>query len=117
MKYFPTIAVTSLILVAVLLPGSSIPDVQVVGIDKLAHFVLFALWMVAVRNDWGQRFHGLLAVLLGLLFSVSTEFLQILVEGRTFDAWDIFFDGTGLVVGWATGGWLLRWLYFFLRKS
>jgi len=116
-KFLPTIAVTVLILVAVLLPGSNIPDVRVFGIDKLAHLVLFSLWMVAVRHDWGPRFHGFWAVAVGLLFSIGTEFLQILVEGRTFDGWDIFFDGLGLLTGWALASWVLRWLYFLLGKS
>lgn len=110
MKYLPTIFVTLLILVAVLLPGSHVPDVRIVGIDKVAHFGLFAMWVTAVRYDFGDRFKWYWALTAGMAFSVLTEVLQILVEGRSFDLTDIIADICGLAFGLFAGKVLLIWV-------
>lgn len=99
-----------------MLPGSQIPDVDVVGIDKLAHFVLFCLWALAVRRDFGSSFRWPLAVMTGLVFSWITEILQIAVEGRTFDWTDIVADAVGLVSGLLMGRFVLQWLSRFVRR-
>ena len=80
MKYLLTTLSTLIILLAVLLPGSKVPDVDIVGIDKAAHFILFAMWIIAVRHDFDQGFKWAWALLVGLTFSVMTEVLQITVE-------------------------------------
>ena len=56
MKYWATSAATLLILIAVLLPGSKVPDVGFTGVDKLAHFTLFYLWSLAIRLDFDKKF-------------------------------------------------------------
>lgn len=109
-----TIGCTLLILVAVLLPGSNVPDVGVAGIDKVAHFVLFAIWVIALRRDFGGNFKWHWGFLIGLFFSVLTEVAQIVVEGRSFDVTDIVADACGLLFGLLTGPLVLRWVSKFV---
>ena len=99
MKY-ATLAASLLIVVAVLIPGRDLPDVNIGGYDKLIHMMMFAGWALAVRYDFdGRRFRVLVAFMVGLLFSAITELLQILVEGRSFDVFDMAADAMGLMVG------------------
>ena len=110
MKYATTI-VTILILIAVLIPGSNLPDVNIFGFDKVVHVGMFGLWAIAVRHDFNSpEFKFFVAFIVGLSFSLLTEVLQILVEGRSFDVFDIVADAIGLGTGFAASGILLRWL-------
>ena len=122
MKYFSTTAVTILILIAVLIPGSNIPDVGIGGIDKPVHFLMFFTWSVAVRLDFSPNFKRALCLLTGIVFSVLTEVLQILVEGRSFDYLDISADTVGLIIGLLSGDYVLKivlkiWPFNLLKKS
>ena len=114
MKYLLTTFSTLLILVAVLLPGSKVPDVNVIGIDKVAHFTLFATWIIAVRHDFDQKFKWAWAFGVGFAFSALTEVLQIYVEGRAPDWLDIVWDTVGLLFGIAFGTMLLSWASRFI---
>lgn len=113
MKYLATTFVTILILVAVLLPGSKIPAVGFQGIDKLAHFTLFYLWSLAVRFDFSTNFKWVVTFIAGLVFSYLTEVLQLLVEGRAYDYYDILADSIGLSIGLLTGSFVLRMILRF----
>lgn len=95
---FLTLIVSVLILIAVLIPGSNIPDVNLVGVDKIVHICMFSAWAVAMRFD----FPGIkpwLVFILGMLFSLFTEVVQLFAEGRSFDLYDMVSDAVGLVVG------------------
>ena len=98
MKYLPTTLSTILILVAVLIPGSDIPDVRIVEIDKLAHIILFIIWGTAVQYDFNKtkRMKWLPLFTIGLAFSSFTEVLQMFSEDRSFDFYDIAGDMLGL---------------------
>ena len=115
LKYPATIFTTILILVAVLLPGSNLPDVDIVGIDKLAHFTLFTMWSISVRRDAGPAFRWIICLIAGVLFSLFTEVLQILVEGRSFDWYDLIADAAGLLFGLAIGSFILRLIQKIFR--
>ena len=113
MKY-ATATVSLLIIIAVLIPGSDLPDVDIGGYDKLIHMGMFAVWAVAVRHDFSTRALSAIAVVVaGLLFSALTELLQLLVEGRSFDAYDMAADTLGLLVGLLIAKPLLGWLAKF----
>lgn len=108
-----TIIVSILIIIAVLIPGSNIPDPGIVGIDKFVHIGMFATWAIAVLYDFNpQRIQFLYVFIIGTSFSLLTEVLQILVEGRTFDLYDIFADFAGLTIGLLIG----KPVVTFLRK-
>ena len=112
MKY-ATIIASLLITIAVLIPGKDLPDVSIGGYDKLIHMVMFAGWALAVRYDFdSRRFNVVVAFIAGLSFSVITEVLQILVEGRSFDVFDMVADAIGLIVGL----WISRPLLGLIEK-
>lgn len=104
MKY-ATIIVSLLILVAVLIPGQNLPDVKMGGFDKLVHVGMFGLWAIAVRYDFrAKTLNFFVVIAAGILFSLLTEVLQLLVEGRTFDVYDMAADVIGLAAGLLIGG-------------
>lgn len=110
MRYLSTLAISILILVATLIPGSKIPDVGIMGIDKVAHFTLFFIWSLAIRFDFKPNFNWIGGWVAGLVFSSATEVFQIFADGRSFDRWDILFDGLGLSVGLMAGNFILGFL-------
>ncbi len=98
----PTIAAVILILVAVLLPGSTLSDVPgIPGLDKLAHLVLFLMLAVALHLDFnlsdGRRIG--IATVAVLAFAALTETLQLMVEGRSAEFSDMVADMSGFVIG------------------
>lgn len=99
MKY-ATLVVSLLIVVAVLVPGRDLPDVHIGGYDKLIHMSMFLVWVLAACYDFGVKVRTrYLLFIAGVLFSVFTEIIQILVEGRSFDLYDMAADIAGLVIG------------------
>lgn len=111
MKY-ATVVVSVLILIAVLLPGSKIPDVGPGGFDKVVHFGMFVVWTIALRYDLDRRkpFPYGMALMLGVGFSALTEVIQILTEDRTFDVYDMMANLLGVLTGLAVSGPVVRWL-------
>ena len=108
MKY-ATLLASTLIIIAVLIPGSNLPDVGMGGFDKLVHIGMFTVWAVAIRYDFNSdRFPFVLAFLAGLTFSVFTEVLQLMVEGRSFDVYDMAADAVGLLLGLMVSGMVLK---------
>jgi VanZ family protein len=108
MKY-ATLIVSLLIIIAVLIPGSNLPDVGLGGLDKIVHIGMFATWAVAVRHDfYNQRFNFFSLFLAGLVFSLITELVQLMVEGRTFDFYDMLADAIGLLIGLTMSGPILK---------
>jgi VanZ family protein len=117
MKY-ATAIVTVLIIIAVLIPGSDLPEVGIGGFDKFVHITMFMTWAWAVRWDFpSEKFRFALVFFVGLLFSLLTEVLQLLVEGRTFDLYDMVADGLGLAVGLISGGSVVRLANRIFRSS
>ena len=117
MKY-ATLLVSVLIIIAVLMPGSNLPDVNIGGFDKLIHFGMFAVWAIAVRFDFGTKlFPWILVIVTGLLFSGLTEVLQLVVEGRSFDFYDMAADALGLMAGLAVSGPVVRQLKKVTQKN
>lgn len=106
MKLF-TLIVSVLIMIAVLIPGSNIPDVDVVGVDKLVHICMFAAWAIALRFDFPKAPLWLVFVL-GMMFSFLTEVVQLFAEGRTFDFYDMLFDALGLLIGLTLSRFAIR---------
>ena len=111
-----TAFVSVLIVIAVLIPGSQLPNVSIGGYDKLIHIIMFLTWALAVRFDYdSQPFRYAFGFLLGLIFSAFTELLQILVEGRSFDINDMAADAIGLIIGFAISGPVVRWVKHLRR--
>ncbi len=115
MARFLSTLISILILIAVLIPGSNIPDVKMVGIDKLVHIVMFASWAVSVKFDY-PRLKPVSIFLLGMVFSLLTEVLQLFAEDRTFDLTDMVADGVGLLAGMLVSNPLVRILRQILKR-
>lgn len=108
---FTTLFISVLIIIAVLIPGSKLPDVSIGGYDKVIHIAMFIAWALAVRFDYNrQPFRYALVFLIGMIFSALTEALQILVEGRSFDIYDMAADAFGLIIGLAISGPVMKWV-------
>ena len=91
---------TLAIIVALSIPGESLPDVPVLGFDKLVHVSIFAvfawLWMDALDAPLRVRTWGVLAG--GLLFAALSEVYQgALIPGRIGDVYDVAANVLGLV--------------------
>lgn len=115
MKY-ATVIVSALIIIAVLIPGRDLPDIHIGGYDKFVHMLMFATWAVAVRFDFNHTpFRFGLFFLLGIAFSAMSEVLQILVEGRSVDIYDLLADAVGLLVGLSISGPVVKWINGILR--
>ena len=99
------------ILLACSLPGSSIPTPSM-GLDKVAHFVLFAglgvAWMAALASPLRRRAY--LVLTLGTLYACFTEVYQgWLPWEREPDPFDALANVLGLAVGVL--------LYFLRRRA
>jgi VanZ family protein len=107
MKY-ATVVVSVLIIIAVLIPGPNLPDVSIGGFDKLIHILMFGAWALAVCFDYRSRALKFWIVFLaGIIFSLLTEVLQLMIEGRSFDVYDMVADGVGLLIGWLSSKMLI----------
>lgn len=104
-----------LILIAVLLPGSAVPDVGNFGLDKIVHFLLFFAWAVALRFDFASL-NKILVFVIGIVFSCLTEVLQLFTEDRSFDFFDMLADAVGLATGLILSHLVIRMLSSALKK-
>lgn len=94
------IAWTLGILAACSIPGSDLPKVNIVSLDKAAHFVLFAgfgwLWVRALRGPIIQRIRYVLIG--GLAYAGLTEVYQgFLPFERSPDPLDALANAAGLL--------------------
>lgn len=106
---YATLLVSVLIIIAVLIPGRDLPNVNIGGYDKLIHIVMFAAWALAIVYDLHPKpFRFFLLLLAGLAFSAVTELLQLLVEGRSFDIYDMIADALGLIAGLLISGPIVK---------
>lgn len=107
MKYIPAIVMTIIILIVVSIPGPKLPPSGFSGADKLAHFLFFGTWSLAVQFGFGidERWRKIL--LTGIAFGLLTEVIQIFVKERSFDLFDVLFDTLGLLASAWAGPWLM----------
>lgn len=100
------------ILVATSLPGTDLPDVDILTLDKPAHFLFFAgfgwLWLRALSHPLRIRIGWVLGT--GVAFAILTEVYQgFLPFERTPDPVDALFNVSGLVVAVA--------IYYYRHRS
>ncbi|MDA0684349.1 MAG: VanZ family protein [Bacteroidetes bacterium] len=92
---------TLLIMVALTIPGKSIPDSHIFQLDKLIHaglfLVLTLLWLAALSE--GHIGRGLTILAAMIVFAIFTEFYQqIMPIGRSADLLDSVADAIGSIV-------------------
>jgi VanZ family protein len=112
MKYLFTSFISLLILIAVLIPGRNLPDMNpFLGFDKFVHICLFGSWALAVYYEFGRsQLNVFIAFVIGISFSLFTEILQLFVEDRSFDIYDLFADAAGLIIGLTVSPYILKLL-------
>lgn len=68
-------------------------------IDKLVHGLAFAVCGYSVARAWCAEHSLLMIAAMLTVFAVFTELAQIVIPGRSGDAFDLLADGLGLAVG------------------
>ncbi len=121
-RFVPVMLVMGLIFFLSNQSGASLPLPNIPNIDKLAHFLIYALLAAAslyafptsVRRR-RARFVGVFVILLCVLYGLSDEFHQSFVPGRCVSGWDLLADTVG------ASAMVLGWLYWrnssFTRKK
>lgn len=91
---------TLFIIVMLSIPGRDLPDVDAIQIDKIMHFVVFAvlgwLWLLA----FGKREKGTVWLVIagGILFAIFSEIYQgMLPFDRSPDPYDAAADSLGII--------------------
>lgn len=88
------------------IPGKDIPEVGLPHIDKLAHFIEYAILGFLVMRAFSNSKTGIsrpvlatLAVSAAVLFAATDEWHQSFIPGRFTDIIDLTFDFIGSMVG------------------
>lgn len=101
-QYKLTLVVILLILVAILMPGDSVPSVGIPGMDKLVHFGMFFTLSGTFCLEYVWQYKcmpRMLYTFLGLfIFAFMTEVMQLFAVNRSFDLKDLVADTIGFVV-------------------
>ena len=101
-QYKLTLVVILLILVAILMPGDSVPSVGIPGMDKLVHFGMFFTLSGTFCLEYVWQYKcmpRMLYTFLGLfIFAFMTEVVQLFAVSRSFDLKDLVADTIGFVV-------------------
>lgn len=115
-KYYLAILWAFISLAACGVNGNSLPRVsfELIGIDKLAHFILFGVQSFLIISahqkgrvgiDW-KKVHTAIAI--GIIYGVFIEFLQYAVfVNRSYDYIDMAADALGALSCYL----IVRWFY------
>lgn len=95
-------ALIAFVIAGSLLPADELPKPAFAGIDKLEHFLGYAVLSgYAVMLFERARAHAMAALAM-LLLGVAIEFAQgALTQSRRADAIDVIANALGVVAGWA----------------
>ena len=101
-QYKLTLVVILLILVAILMPGDSVPSVGIPGMDKLVHFGMFFTLSGTFCLEYVWQYkcmpHMLYTFFSLFIFAFMTEVMQLFAVSRSFDLKDLVADTIGFVV-------------------
>ena len=101
-QYKLTTIVVILILVAILMPGDSVPSVGIPGIDKIIHFGMFFTLTATFSLEYLWKYKCLPDFIYACLsiigFAFTTEVMQFFAINRSFDLKDLLADTVGFLV-------------------
>ena len=88
------------------IPKLPSPDIGIVFIDKVAHFLEYAVFVILALRAFarppvaagGDRLY-LIGMLAALVYAVADEYHQSYVPGRTADWYDVIADSLGVWCG------------------
>lgn len=109
-RFVPVTLVMGLIFFLSNQNGASLPMPDIPNIDKLAHFLIYALLAAAALYAFPalvrrrrSRLVGVIVILLCVLYGITDEFHQSFIPGRSVSGWDLLADAVGasiMVLGW-----------------
>ncbi len=109
-RFVPVTLVMGLIFFLSNQSGASLPLPHIPNIDKVAHFLIYALLAAAALYAFPEPvqrrralFVGMFVVLLCVLYGITDEFHQSFIPGRCVSGWDLLADTVGasvMVLGW-----------------
>lgn len=76
------------------------PSASGFPVDKVVHFIMFAVCAWLNLRAWGRMIKPLYVLMALAGFAALTEILQMLVPGRSGDLPDFFADAAGLVTAY-----------------
>lgn len=102
-SYKFTLLVVALILIAILMPGDSVPEVGIPDIDKVIHFGMFFTLAVVFYLEYFKNNNKLpiwyYAFAVIFIFASSTEVMQVFAIDRSMDLLDLSADTIGIFIG------------------
>jgi len=105
-NYGPLILYAALIFGVSSIPKLPTPDIGITFIDKIAHFLEYAVFIILALRAFvqppiaakGYRLY-LIGMLAALVYAVADEYHQSYVPGRTADWYDVVADSLGIWCG------------------
>ena len=82
------------------IPGNSIPELYIFGMDKLLHvleYFIFGYLLINSASDKTQ-YPVYLSFVLGICFALIDETYQLTVIGRSSSSFDVIADAIGLTL-------------------
>ena len=108
LRFIPMVIIMGIIFYLSHQPGDSVKLPQFIGIDKLAHAIVYGILAGAFlfglhpfTHDDNRGIAAVVVVLFCILFGASDEFHQTFIPARFPSLWDVVADGLGalLIVG------------------
>ncbi len=103
--WFIALIYMGLIFIVSSIPGDTLPEIEIFGVDKFVHSVEYGLlsWILgkALRTSANKVFvnHAVVfSVMLTILYGISDEIHQIFVPLRLPDVYDVVADGIGSIL-------------------
>ena len=114
----PALLWSLVILALTITPGRNVPRVEIEGLDKVVHFLLFGILMFLTmrgftkekkRITWTYN-PAIVSFTICLFYGILIEFIQLFVPGRSFSPYDIAANSAGILVAYFI-------FYFFSIKK
>ena len=87
------------------IPAKEIPELDVMALDKLAHFSIYCIWAVLGRLLMQSRSNRplecTLLLVLMLSLAVLDEYHQNWIPGRSVSIYDLYANFFGILTGWS----------------
>src|SRR6478752_3314982 len=103
-NYILSLGWTLVILILTTIPGKAIPEVSIIGIDKLVHCFIFGLLTFLTAFD--LKNHGSnakplrTAVIYSISYGIFIELIQNFVPGRSCSIYDVIANSLGALIGY-----------------
>ena len=91
------------------LPANEIPDINLFGIDKLAHFGVYFVWSLIARLNAKDKSRINIGIFIFMLImAVLDECHQHYIPGRNVSIYDLLANWLGVIIAWFGCGFYLH---------